>query len=865
MPSEPPSDEAGAGAPPAPTSGVGSPFSPARAAGLPQGPLEDSQVLLRDGQSAHLRALGPADLPLLVDFLRRLAPETRAERFLAAVAPEVAAASLLRAPPGGERFGLIILVGEPDQPRIIAHGEYVRGSRLEDSAEVAFLVDESYQGRGPGTLLLERLVLLAAHRGIRRFWAETLRQNRAMLEVFRASGFEVSESSRGADVEVSFPLAGSPAFLARYELREKVATVASLAPLLAPRSVVLLGASREGRGLGDRLLRNLLSSGFRGEVHLVHPGARSLAGRPTYPSLEEVPGPVDLVVLSLPAPQVLSLVDACARKGARALVVVSAGFAESGPEGRERERSLVERVRGRGIRLLGPASLGVLDLSPAVRLNATLLPFPPSDGPLALASQSGVLAVGVLDRARQRDLGVRYFASLGNKADVSSNDLLQYWEDDPEVRVLLLYLESFGNPRRFARLARRIGRRKPLVALKSMRTASGARAASGHPRRGSLGETEVEALFRPSGVVRVETLDEALNVSELFIRSPPLPGPRILVLSNATGPGVVATDALEREGLRVPELSPEAQASFQRLLPGTGVTSNPVMLGIDADPERYARALRWAGALPEVDGVLVLWTPLDPQGVLDTGQALWHALEEARREFPHRPILWVSPFQPGPGSPTGGPFCAFPEGAARAWGLSWQYYRWRETSGAEIPALPPELRERLEGLEQAVLARGGGALDPSELSRLAEGIGLRSGPGPERAPEHPELRFRVPEAGALHPLLTVSLALPSVPREIAGPAWLLPLSAPEAEELPELLASTAWGRALGLGEAPERAALLQECAQALSHLAQELPSLLSLSARLDLGAAGPAELLSVRLGGRGGVPPAPLSAPGRTP
>jgi acyl-CoA synthetase (NDP forming)/GNAT superfamily N-acetyltransferase len=830
------------------TPGPGGEHAGPRSRGLSQGPLDQGVLLLRNGMAVEVRRLVPADSRLLEDFLGRLSPDTLERRFLGAVAPEVAARDLLHDLSRGERFALVIVLGGPSSPRIVAHGEYVQDGPGSESAEIAFLVEEDLQGMGIGSALLERLTLLAVRRGVRRFWARTSRENRPMLEVFRSMGFALTESASGGEVEVHLPLGDSPGFLERYEFREKVATVASLVPFFEPRGVAIFGVSREKEGLGRTILRHLRNGGYTGGIYPIHPEARELEGLPAYPDLSSVPGMVDLAVLALPSPALPAVVDDCGRKGVRGLVVVTGGFLEDGEVGLLRQKGVVARARGWGMRMIGPGTLGLTHLVPPIRLNASLVPGDLLPGPLAFASQSGALGVSVLQRARERGLGFGSFVSLGNKADISSNDLLQYWEDDPACRLVLLYLESFGNPRRFARLSRRVGRSKPIVALKSLRSPSALRAAVGHAPAPLAEDPTVDALFEQSGVLRVGRLEEALDLAELLVGQPLPLGPRVLVVTNATGPGVVAVDALLSEGLEVPELSPASQGTLRSLVRGAGSLRNPVDLGIFASGEDYARVIGWGTGSPEVDALMVVWIPLEAPDAAGTGEAIRAALGMAGPLDPSRgkTALWVTSWRgdPPPRSGRSPPVHCFPEPAARALGLAWRYARRRSTSPGVGPAFPEIPWEGLRLHMEEVRRRGGGELPPEETARFADLAGLRSeGTGP--APEgEPSLQVVVGGTDAFSPVLTLALSVPPLRLEIPRQRWILPITEEEGAEAVQRLEEEPLTRPW-VARDPSALGRIRRTLLLLSRLVDEFPELEGLELLFPLGATEGVRLLRV--------------------
>jgi len=458
-------------------------------------------------------------------------------------------------------------------------------------------------------LLLERLALLAVRHGFTRFWAVTHADNQPMRHVFRDSGFDVREQLDQSEIEIDLSVVPTEASVTRLQMRDRIATVASLRPFFRPPAVAVVGASRDPASIGYRVLEALVSNGFQGPVYPVNPNASVIQGIRTYPSMRAVPETTELAVLVVPRRAVLSVVDDCAARGVRALVVISAGFAELDAEGRQLQQRLLEKVRGYGMRMVGPNCLGLMNTDPAVRLNASFSPIFPPAGRVAMSSQSGALGLAILSAARRLSLGLSSFVSVGNKADVSGNDLLQYWEEDPATEVILLYLESFGNPRRFARIARRVSRWKPIVAIKSGRTRAGGRAAASHTAALASSDVAVEALFRQTGVIRADTLEEMLDLAAL-LGSQPLPrGRRVGIITNAGGPGILCADRCEAGGLSVPELSASVQAQLAGALSAGASRGNPIDLIASATAEQYRHAIEILLRSGEVDALVVIYIP----------------------------------------------------------------------------------------------------------------------------------------------------------------------------------------------------------------------------------------------------------------
>ncbi|MFT7621367.1 MAG: acetyl coenzyme A synthetase (ADP forming)-like protein [Myxococcota bacterium] len=461
-----------------------------------------------------------------------------------------------------------------------------------------------------------------------------------------------------------------------------------LSPIFSPRSVAVIGASRNPTSIGHTVLINLLRSGFQGPVYPVNPHAEHVASVRCYPDVQSIPGPVDLAVILVPAAAALPVIEACGAAGVRGLIVISAGFSEIGA-GQQREEQLKRRVQELGMRLIGPNCLGVLSTDPSVRLNATFAPTVPPEGNVAFSTQSGALGVAILDTAHRLGLGISEFASVGNKADVSGNDLLEHWEDDARTEVILLYLESFGNPRHFAEIAARVSRKKPIVAVKSGRTAGGARAASSHTGALADAERTVAALFERTGVVRVDTVEELFDTAMVLANQPLPPGQRVAIVSNAGGPGVLCTDACLAGGLELAELAPSTRKTLAAALPAEASTANPVDMIAGADATAMEACLDAVLADPGVDAAIALYVP---PGNGDA-EAVAGGIVSASDRAPDKPVL--SCFMGTHGVPEAlrsleagsVPSYRFPEAAARALArVSW-YSAWRRQPTEASPVL----------------------------------------------------------------------------------------------------------------------------------------------------------------------------------
>ena len=588
----------------------------------------ESRVILRDGTAAMVRPTNAADLTALRRFFHELSPESRRRRFFTLADPQdTLIESFCDSATPARQASLVVLRFTNGELRPIAVGSYLDlGS---GAAEAAFAVSDAFQGKGLGTILLERLAAMAAAHGFLAFEATVLPDNTPMLEVFHESGFEIRSKSEYGAITLRLSLNPTSESVAGADRRHASATVTSMRPLLAPRTVAVIGASRDPGSIGARLLHAIVSGGFAGRIDPINPNAAQLEGLRCHPTILDAPPDVDLAVIAVPAPAVDAVVDQCAAAGVKALAVITAGFAETGEAGRVRQQALVDKVRGHGLRMLGPNCMGLL--STAANLNASFSPIVPPPGRIAFSSQSGALGLAILELASQRHIGLSAFVSVGNKADVSSNDLLEYWEADEATAVVLLYLESFGNPRRFAQIARRIGRRKPIVALKAGRTHAGGRAAASHTAALAASDTAVDALFHQSGVIRAETIDEMFDIAACLDLQPLPGGRRVAIVTNAGGPGILTVDACEANGLSVPPFSPETRTRLSAFLPAEASVANPVDMVASAGADAYRQAIETTLTSADCDALIVVYVPVDPRSAPATLQAIRDGIAAGRR------------------------------------------------------------------------------------------------------------------------------------------------------------------------------------------------------------------------------------------
>jgi acetyl coenzyme A synthetase (ADP forming)-like protein len=706
----------------------------------PQERAESGRLILRDGTAAQLRVASPTDRAALGELFARLSPESRHRRFLSVAVPsDKTVADLCDSSDPRNVLTLVVSRTVGGQERLIATGSYLAVG--DDTAEVAFTVDDAFQGKGLGTLLLERLSLLAARHGFRRLTAVTQTDNRPMIDVFRESGFAVAERAGGGMVDIDLTGIAGEAGVARMETRDRVSTTASLRPFFRPKSVAVIGASRDPESIGYRVLEALISARFNGPVYPVNPKATVLSCIRCHASARDLPEPVDLAVICVPAKFVLQVVDDCAANGVKALVVISAGFAEVDAAGKELQRKLVDKVRGYGMRMVGPNCMGLLNAGADVRLNASFSPVFPPPGRIAMSSQSGALGLAIIASARNSNMGFATFVSVGNKADVSGNDLLQYWEEDPDTDVCLLYLESFGNPRRFARIARRVGRRKPIIAVKSGRSEADKRAAGSHTAALAAGDTAVAALFRQTGVIRAETLDEMFDLAAVLGNQPLPAGKRVGIITNAGGPAILCTDACEAGGLTVPELSRELRARLAAFLPAAAGLGNPVDMIASASPENYARTLSELLTSPDVDAVIVIYIPVGGAEADRVARVVADTVQAAReRGGAGKPVIACLMSEKAgrqliDAGPERIPSFPYPETPARVLGKVAAYAEWRAAPPGMIPDFQDmDLRAARKVCRLALATRGPGWLAMPEVLSLLTALRLPMPGGFARTP-----------------------------------------------------------------------------------------------------------------------------------
>ena len=690
-------------------------------------------VRLREGAILRMRPLEVGDREALIALFHRCSAETKRFRFLRMVTslPDAILDQLVSVD-GRRHVALVVVHGEGDASQIVAVGRYHARDDSSDVAEVSFLVEDTMQRKGIGTVLLDTLAEMARENGLTRFSADVLADNRTMLSVFRKAGYAITSGISYGITHLEFPILRSEVAESRREAQEAQAERASLQAVFAPQSIAVVGASRSPASVGGSLFRNLLRWGSCGTVYPVHPQAKSIAGVRAYPSVEDLPEAPELVFVVIPVEQVLAVARQCGARGVKALCVITAGFAEVGAAGEALEQELLSVCRASGMRLVGPNCMGLVNTAPEARLLGTFAHVDPPAGNVAMSSQSGALGIALMEQASRLGLGVSSFISIGNRADVSSNDLLLYWEFDEATDVILLYMESFGNPRRFARTARLVSRAKPIVAVKSGRSPVGAEAASSHTASLAGSDLAADALFEQTGIIRVDTLDDFFSVARLLATQPIPQGNRIAVLTNGGGPGIIAVDAAVAAGLEVPVLSEETQAKLRAVLPAQASVRNPIDTIAGAGPQTYRDCLEILCDDPTLDALVVIFIPPLATPTREVAAVLADVL--AQRPAMRKTVVAVF-FDPAtslvslplsrqgdnPPMPRAVPVFNFPEAAVAALGRAARYGTWRSRPIGHQIHFPVDQ----EAVQRIVAAHPqGGWLSQSDVASLLAAVSI---------------------------------------------------------------------------------------------------------------------------------------------
>ncbi len=654
-----------------------------------------SDVLLADGGTVHVRPIQPGDRRLLESFHKRQSPQSIYYRYFSP-RPTLTDADLERLTRVDytDRMAFVALLGS----ELVGVARYDRYPATQ-IAEIAFFTDEQQRGRGLATVLLEFLAAAAREAGLSGFVAEVLPENRRMLSVFANAGFDVSSHFVEGVIEVELGIEPTPEARAVIEERARAAFSNSMRRLLAPSSVAVVGVSRDASAIGSRVVTNLIEGGFTGSVVPVSTTATSIAGIPAVDSVLEIPDAIDIAVLCVPPGELRRVVLECGRRHVHGLIVITAGESSQFGATPAREADIVAMARRRGMRVLGPGSMGVINTSAEISMHATFVDVHPRRGAIGVLSQSGTLGAAIIEHAARRGLGISTFVALGERLDVSNNDALSYWENDPDTELVLCYLERFGNPVNFARITRRLAQSKPIVAVKSAEAFEINSLGAEVPVR-----ARVDALLAQNGIIRVDTLPELFDVATILSRQPLPKGARLAIVSNARGPALLAADAALGAGL---ELAPLGSSGRQ----------NPLDLGFEVDAAGFAEALEGVASDDGVDAVLVLCAPPDPGTIEDFATRIATAV--APLEIPVlATYLGLDPAK----SVEGVPVFDFPEAAVRALGRIVRYVAWKELEQGTMPDRSIIGAERVVELRELVDGATEGWLDhrsAAEMARVA--------------------------------------------------------------------------------------------------------------------------------------------------
>ncbi len=711
-----------------------------------------SYALLADGTTIEIRPASPDDTGAVLRFHQEMSPDNLYMRFfsMSKRAAEQEAQRVTR-PPGADHAALLALLGD----QVVGLASY-EPTAAPGVAEVAFAVADDMHGRGIATLLLEHLVSVGQARQVRTFTATTLPENTAMLRVFADAGLSVRRRLVEDVIELTMPipreaaLGADSAYLDAVAGREQRADVASLAPLLAPRSVAVVGASRQPGSIGRTILLNIRDAGFAGALYAVNPHADNIEGVPCLPSVSALPETPDMVVIAVPPAAVLRVARECGKREARSLVVITAGLGVTG------DHRLLQTCRKYGMRLVGPNCFGIA--VPGIGLDATFAARHPAAGTAGLVVQSGGVGIAMLEHFSRLGIGISSFASVGDKMDVSGNDLLMWWEQDATTKLAVLYLESFGNPRKFARTARRVSARMPVLTVHAGRSAPGQRAAASHTAAAAAPLITRQALFEEAGVIATTSLGELLDAAALLAYQPVPAGRRVAIVTNAGGAGVLAADACVEAGLSVAQTSRRTQARLRRLLPRGAAVAGPVDTTAGVTPEQFCECLltvasdqgggqrgdRHQGAAPAAsphpDGERAAGQPRGrgegpPDAVIalvvpTAAGNLVPALQEVRLPVPLAAVILDQPetvrLLPATRGGPAVPAYAYPEAAARALGRAARYSAWRSRPAGTVPEVTECRPGEAHALVGSFLGRvpGGGWLSPAEADELLRCYGV---------------------------------------------------------------------------------------------------------------------------------------------
>ncbi|TAM86344.1 MAG: GNAT family N-acetyltransferase [Jatrophihabitans sp.] len=750
---------------------------------------DDVDTLTRDGRVVHIRRLHPDDRAAVLGLHDRSSDESIYRRYFAFDREGAGRYAAHLVQPGEGRCALgafadgeLVGVGGFETEPGTGSGTDSGAHSGTAAAEFGLLVADAVQHTGIGTLLLEHLIAIARAQGVRHLIGDVLASNAPMLQVLHDLGFAATTRTEHGEARVEFGLELTQAVVAAISAREQAAEVASLRPLLAPRSVVVVGAGQRSGTVGHEVLRNILDAGFTGAVYAVNPRRDEVLGVRCVPTASQLPEAPDLAVVALPAAAVAEAVRGLGERGVRAVVLLGAGFGEVGPAGIALQDQVLALARAHGMRLVGPNCLGVVNTDPATRLDATFATLARRPGSLAVLAQSGAFGAALLAAAARVHLGVGQFVSIGNKSDVGGNDLLLAWDADPKVRVIAGYLESIGDPHRFVRIATGVTRHKPVLIVKSGRTAAGQAAGRSHTAAAASSDIAVDALLRASGVLRMRTMRELLDASRVLCDQPLPRGPRVAIVGNSGGPEILAADALLEAGLVVADLDPATDAALRQL--GTSAT-NPLDLGAAVQPDVATAVLRTVLASASVDAVVSVFTDVAITDPTAMGDAVAAAAAGSDKPLLAVSVGGRSGSRELPGTRNRMPVFTFPEEAVAALGVAHRYGRLRAAPAA-APVRPAGIEAgAARAVVDAALRDGRDWLTTEDTHAVLTGYGIPVCPqavvtGPDAAVAaatglgYPLVaKLAAPglhktEMGGVHLAITGEAQLRAAVRELAG-------------------------------------------------------------------------------------------------
>jgi len=664
------------------------------------------RIVLKDGSVILFRPIKKDDAPEWLNFWHRLSSRSKYLR-LHRSPPDMSMEDALRfcTVDYVNTFAFVAEAIEEHQKHIVAIGRYSRLPATPKTAEIAFVIVDAYQEKGIGTKFIEWLATVARKNDIDTFEAYVLPENNEMLSVFQGYGFHMKQILENNVYHISFPLARTKEVVKAKDQRASQATLKSLENILKPHSVAVIGASNRTGTIGHLVFQSMIQSGFKGVVYPINANDDAVMSVKAYRSVLNVPGDIDLAIIAIPAAQVLGAVDECGQKKVKGIIVISDGFREKGEEGAVLEREMVDMAFGYGMRIIGPNCMGLINTDPHVKLNATFALTNPAHGNISFISQSGALGLGILEYAKSMNIGFSSFVSVGNRADIASTDLLQYWEQDPATSVILLYLESFDNPEIFSRVSRRISRNKPILAIKGGSTPEGSRASRSHTGAMATSDAVSDALFREAGILMVNSIGELFDAAILLANQPVPQGRNVAILTNGGGPGILAADACAHRGLKVPELSADTLSKIKSVIKRDIHISNPVDLTAGVSPEEFEAVLKILAAGPGNDAILTIYVPPAGLDISSVENAISRASPLVRQNG--KPLLSCFVGMSGiKGKIMEGyfvPYYLFPEEAATALTNAANYSELKTKETGSIPVFKDIKREKSHQLINAIL------------------------------------------------------------------------------------------------------------------------------------------------------------------